>query len=81
MTPAPDPYEGETPRGRTMNNRFQPEKFQDHKIVTESGEVVGHVRVKPSSILWAPKAAKVWYGLSLAKFGQLMVEQGRVLRK
>lgn len=64
-----------------MNNRFQPEKFRDHKIVSETGEVIGHVRLKPSSILWAPKAAKVWYGLSLTKFGAFMEEQGRILKK
>jgi hypothetical protein len=64
-----------------VNNRFQPEKFRDHMIVSETGEVVGHVRLKPSGILWAPKSAKIWYGLSLDQFARIMESQGKRLKK
>ncbi len=64
-----------------MKNQFQPSKFHEHRIVTDSGSVVGHIRVKPSGVLWAPKGAKVWYGLSIEKFGELMQSQGKVQKK
>jgi hypothetical protein len=60
-----------------MKNRFQPNKFHQHTIVTNSGTVVGHVRIKPSGILWASKGAKVWRGLSIKAFDNLMEEHGR----
>jgi hypothetical protein len=39
-----------------MNNRFDPEKFYDHKIVDEKGATVGHIRIKPSGISWKPSS-------------------------
>ncbi len=42
-----------------MKNQFRPEKYRDHTIVADSGEVVGHIRVKTSGVLWAPKNAKI----------------------
>ena len=64
-----------------MKNRFQPSKFHEHKIVSSSGSVVGHIRVKPSGVLWAPKGAKTWYGLSIRRFGALMESEGRTQKK
>ncbi len=64
-----------------MKNRFQPSKFHEHKIVTSSGAVVGHIRVKPSGVLWAPKGAKVWFGLSIKKFNELMEREGKKQNK
>ena len=64
-----------------MNNKFEPSKYHDHRIVAEDGTVVGHIRVKPSGVLWSPKSAKVWYGLSVEKFGGLMVEKGKRQKK
>ncbi len=64
-----------------MDNHFDPEKFYDHKIVNEGGAVVGHIRVKPSGILWAPKNAKVWKGVPLEKFAAFMEAHGRTQKK
>lgn len=66
---------------KVMKNHFQPSKFHDHRIVTSSGTVVGHIRVKPSGLLWAPKGAKTWYGLSIKKFGELFETQGTKQKK
>ena len=63
------------------NNNFYPGKFQDHTIVDAEGKVVGHVRVKPSGVLWAPTNSRVWYGLGLTKFGALMEEHGKEQKK
>ncbi|MBI2827012.1 MAG: hypothetical protein HYX69_20235 [Planctomycetia bacterium] len=64
-----------------MNNRFDPEKYYDHKIVDGTGAVVGHIRVKPSGVLWAPKNGKVWHGLPIEKFGELMEREGKTQKK
>ncbi len=62
-------------------NNFRPKKYYDHEIVDAEGNVVGHVRVKPSGILWAPSNAKVWYGVSLDEFAQFMEKQGKKQKK
>jgi hypothetical protein len=40
----------------------------DTEIEDENGKLIGTVRVKPTSILWAPNDAKKWRRVSLAKF-------------
>jgi hypothetical protein len=58
-------------------NSFRPRKFEDFEIVDEGQKVVGHIRVKPSGVLWAPSNAKVWYGISLKQFGDYMEAYGK----
>jgi hypothetical protein len=58
-------------------NSFRPKKYEDHEIVDADNKVVGHVRVKPSGILWAPRSGKDWYGISLAEFSQYMEANGK----
>jgi hypothetical protein len=62
-------------------NSFRPRKFEDFEIVDAASEVVGHIRVKPSGILWAPKGAHVWHGLSLKRFAELVQEHGTRQKK
>lgn len=58
-------------------NSFRPRKYEDHEIVDASKKVVGHIRVKPSGILWSPKNGKDWYGVSLAEFAAFIEESGK----
>lgn len=58
-------------------NSFAPSKFEEHTIVDADGKVVGHIRVKPSGILWSPKNGKDWYGVSLGEFGEYAVQNGK----
>lgn len=58
-------------------NSFRPRKFEDHEIVDGENKVVGHVRVKPSGILWSPKNGKVWFGVSLTAFARFMEDHGK----
>lgn len=58
-------------------NSFRPRKFEDHEIVDSKNKVVGHIRVKPSGLLWSPKNGKDWYGISLAKFADFVETNGR----
>jgi len=45
--------------------------------VDEASKVVGHIRVKPSGVLWAPSNAKVWYGVSLKEFAAFLETNGK----
>jgi hypothetical protein len=62
-------------------NNFKPRKFEDHEIVDQLGKVVGHIRVKPSGVLWAPSNSRDWYGLSLEDFAAYMKENGKRQKK
>ena len=63
------------------NNSFRPRKFEDHEIVDSNDKVVGHVRVKPSTIMWSPKNGKDWYGISLKEFAAHLEEHGKKQKK
>jgi hypothetical protein len=43
--------------------------------------MVGHVRVKPSSILWSPTDGHDWYGISLKKFAEYLELNGKKQKK
>ncbi len=60
---------------------FSPKKFEDFEIVDEQEKVVGHIRIKPSGVLWAPKDAKVWYGISLEEFAAHLEKNGKKQKK
>lgn len=62
-------------------NSFRPKKFEDFEILGESQRVAGHVRIKPSGVLWAPPNSKVWYGVSLEVFSEFMIERGKRQKK
>jgi len=62
-------------------NSFRPRKFEDHEIVDDKSKVVGHIRVKPSGILWSPKNGKDWYGISLSEFSSYMEKNGKKQNK
>ena len=60
---------------------FRPSKVADHTIVDTNGKVVGHIRVKPSGVLWSPRDGKVWHGLSLDQFAKYAIDVGRKQQK
>lgn len=62
-------------------NSFRPTKVSDHEIVDSEGKVVGHVRVKPSGILWSPKNGKDWFGVSLDEFATFLEGNGKKQKK
>jgi hypothetical protein len=62
-------------------NSFRPRKYEDHEIVDDDNKTAGHVRVKPSGILWSPKNGKDWYGVSLKSFGAFMEASGTKQKK
>jgi len=56
-----------TEASMAKNSLRRPELI-DTEIEDENGKLIGTVRVKPTSILWAPNDAKKWRRVSLAKF-------------
>ena len=64
-----------------MINRFRPDKYYDHQIVDGNDQVVGNIRVKPSGVLWAPKHAKIWHGVTLDEFAHFMEQNGKTQKK
>ncbi len=62
-------------------NSFSPRKYEDHGIVDGDNKVVGHIRVKPSGVLWSPKNGKDWFGVSLADFAKFMEAKGKKQEK
>lgn len=62
-------------------NSFHPRKYEDHEIVDDQNRVVGHIRVKPSGVLWAPANSKVWYGVGLRKFSNWIEQAGKRQKK
>jgi hypothetical protein len=69
------------PSKKNRVNSFRPSKIQDTTIVDSDGKTVGHVRLKPSGVLWAPRDSKVWYGLSLDQFNDFATTHGKKQRK
>lgn len=51
-------------------NRFKDRMFTEETIVDEEGEVVGHLRIKPSGILWKPKGSQKYFSVPLKRFAE-----------
>jgi hypothetical protein len=64
-------------------NRFRIPEFIEGSIVVDGADnvVVGTIRVKPSSVLWKPKGAHVWYAVSLDKFREWITSEDAGARK
>ena len=59
-----------------MANSFAALKTQDFAVVDREGELIGHLRVKPSTISWRTAGAEKWRRIKLEKFIELASEQG-----
>jgi DNA polymerase III epsilon subunit-like protein len=62
-------------------NNFRPRKYEDFEIINDQNRVVGHIRIKPSGVCWAPANSKKWHGISLEEFANFMEENGKVQKK
>jgi hypothetical protein len=58
-------------------NKFEEKKFEDFKILSDEGTVVGWVRIKPSGLLWSKKGGHDWHGVTLDAFAQFAIENGK----
>ena len=57
-------------------NKFDWPQFEDHKVLSSTGTVVGEVRLKPSGIAWRPKGKHSWYRITLEQFAEFAIENG-----
>lgn len=55
--------------------KFRSPTFIEETIVNKDGEVVGTIRVKPSSILWKPSGQHKYFSVSLDKFTEWIKSQ------
>lgn len=62
-------------------NNFRPRKYEDFEIVDASKNTVGHVRVKPSGLLWSRGGKHGYVGVTLAAFAKFMETHGKKQRK
>ncbi len=50
------------------NNAFQGPKYIEETILDGEKNVIGRIRIKPSSVLWKPTNARKFYSIQLKKF-------------
>jgi hypothetical protein len=65
-----------TRREIAMANSFAGPKYQDFTVLDSEGHVVGHIRVKPSGVLWRKADHGKWHRLKLNRFAELAIEHG-----
>ncbi len=49
-------------------NSFRSPTYVEQKIVDDTGTVIGTIRIKPSRVLWKPRAARKFYSVNLTDF-------------
>lgn len=59
-----------------MSNTFVAPKAQEVTIQNDKGEVVGHIKIRPSNVLWRDAEGTQWYCLKLTGFIALAHEEG-----
>jgi hypothetical protein len=55
-------------------NRFKNPAYIEETILDENGDVIGPVRLKPSTILWKPNKAQKFYAVKLDKFSKWIID-------
>ena len=65
----------------TYINRFQSPSYIEETILDENDDVIGTVRLKPSTILWKPKNARKFHSVKLEKFIEWIVDKETKARK
>jgi hypothetical protein len=63
-------------RGKTVANSFVALKAQDFAVLDPEGDLLGHLRVKPSNVAWRSAGQQKWRRIRLDRFIQLATEQG-----
>lgn len=49
-------------------NRFKSPEFLEEMIVDQDFNVIGTIRVKPSSVMWKPKGSHKFHSVKLGDF-------------
>ena len=67
---------------QSSKNKFRgPSYIEETVLDLKTDEVVGTIRLKPSTILWKPKNAKKFYSVTLEKFYEWMMDEETKVRK
>jgi hypothetical protein len=57
---------------QSKRNRFRAPVSADYTILDGNGDVYGHLRIKPSNILWKPKYEHKWRNVTIDDFHHWM---------
>ena len=61
-----------------MAYAFKLPESQDYTVIdADTGATEGHIRIKPSGVLWRGKSGQDWYRLSIKEFGELAKKHGK----
>jgi len=59
---------------------FKAPVSQDYTIM-EGDKVFGTLRVKPSTLMWKPKGAHSWFGVTIEEFGSWAKGKKKTMKK
>lgn len=62
-------------------NSFRSPKYIEETINDGNGNVVGTIRIKPSSVQWKPSGAHKYYSVSLSAFAKWITSEEAGARK
>jgi len=62
-------------------NKFKQAAVDLPIINKKTGKKVGKLRIKSSTVLWAPKSAHKYYSISLKAFDKWITENGKEVSK
>jgi hypothetical protein len=65
--------------GRSMPNTFVAPKVQEFTIQNDEGEILGHIKIRPSSILWREPEVAQWHRVRLTQFIKLARDEGELV--
>jgi hypothetical protein len=61
----------------TYKYQFKGPEYVEHTIIDHDRNVVGTIRLKPSSVMWKPKGAKNFYQVTVDKFDEWITSRNR----
>jgi hypothetical protein len=64
-----------------MPNTFRWPNHEDFTILDANNQVIGHVRVKPTSISYKPSGRGKWRQIKLDRFAELAEEHGTLVNQ
>lgn len=62
-------------------NRFRGPEYEEHQIEDENGKLIGHIRIKPSGILWKKSDGKKWYRVPMDFFVGWILQNGDLVKQ
>jgi hypothetical protein len=62
-------------------NSFRSPQYFEETILNENGDVIGTIRIKPSSVLWKPGRSQKYHSVNLEKFVEWITDSNTRAKK